>query len=593
MFLRCSTRKKDGKEHQYWSVVENRRVADGRVVQRHVLYLGEINDSQQVAWRRSVEIFDQGENVARTVALVAAERQIEQDNQAIVRIRLDEMKLRHPRQWGGCWLACDLYHQLELDEFFAQRLAPSRKGTRWDLILQTLVCYRLLDPGSEWRLHRQWFVSSAMADLLGSDFSLAESHKLYRVHELVLAHKGELLSHLQQRWKDLFGARFEVLLYDLTSTYFESDPDFDPEDKRQFGYSRDKRNDCVQVVIALVVTPEGFPIAYEVLAGNTADRTTLRGFLQKIEAQYGKADRIWVMDRGIPTEEILTEMRESKPAISYLVGTPRARLSKLEAQLLEQPWKDVRPGLEVKLLAQEKELYILALSRERLSKERAMRRRKLKKLWRRLAQLRQMRLRRDELLIKLGQAKEEAGPMVWKLVQISVAQAEGSPNQPMLSYRLDKERLRIVRRREGRYLLRSNLVGLDPQRLWELYIQLTQIEEAFRNLKGDLAIRPIYHQLEQRIEAHIFIAFIAYCLHVTLRRRLHKLAPGLTPRAVLEKFKTIQMIDVHLPTTDGRTVILPRYTQPEVDHRMLLLGLNLELPAQPKPRITATGKLVD
>ena len=204
-----------------------------------------------------------------------------------------------------------------------------------------------------------------------------------------------------------------------------------------------------------------------------------------------------------------------------------------------------------------------------------------------------MRLRRDELLIKLGQAKEEAGPMVWKLVQISVAQAEGSPNQPMLTYRLDKERLRIVRRREGRYLLRSNLVGLDPERLWELYIQLTQIEEAFRNLKGDLAIRPIYHQLEQRIEAHIFIAFIAYCLHVTLRRRLHKLAPGLTPRAVLEKFKTIQMIDVHLPTTDGRTVILPRYTQPEVDHRMLLLGLNLELPAQPKPRITATGKLVD
>ena len=593
MFLRCNTRKKDGKEHQYWSVVENRRVADGRVVQRHVLYLGEINDSQQVAWRRSVEIFDQGENVTRTVALVAAERQIEQDNQAIVRIRVDEMKLRHPRQWGGCWLACELYHQLELDGFFGQRLMPSRKGTRWDLILQTLVCYRLLDPGSEWRLHRQWFVSSAMADLLGSDFSLAESHKLYRVHELLLAHKGELFSHLQQRWKDLFGARFEVLLYDLTSTYFESDPDFDPEDKRQFGYSRDKRNDCVQVVIALVITPEGFPIAYEVLAGHTADKTTLRGFLQKIEAQYGKADRIWVMDRGVPTEEVLTEMREAEPPISYLVGTPRARLSKLEAQLLEQPWKDVRPGLEVKLLAQEKELYILALSRQRLSKERAMRRRRLKKLWRRLAQLRQMRLRRDELLIKLGQAKEEAGPMVWKLVQISVAQAQDPPSQPMLSYRLDKERLRIVRRREGRYLLRSNLVGLDPERLWELYIQLTQIEEAFRNLKGDLAIRPIYHQLEQRIEAHIFIAFIAYCLHVTLRRRLHKLAPGLTPRAVLEKFKTIQMIDVHLPTTDGRTVILPRYTQPEVDHRMLLLGLNLELPAQPKPRITATGKLVD
>ena len=592
MFLRCSTRKKDGKVHHYWSVVENRRVADGRVIQRHVLYLGEISDSQQVAWRRTIEIFDQGENVPRTVALVDAERQIEQDNRAIIRIRLEEMKLCHPRQWGGCWLACELYHQLQLDEFFRQRLAASRKKTRWDLILQTLVCYRLLDPGSEWHLHRQWFVGSAMSDLLGSDFSLAESHKLYRVHELLLEHKAELFSHLQQRWKDLFSTSFEVLLYDLTSTYFESDPDFGTEDKRQFGYSRDKRNDCVQVVIALVVTPEGFPIAYEVLAGNTSDRTTLRAFLQKIEAQYGKADRIWVMDRGVPTDEILEEMRESDPPILYLVGTPKGRLSKLEAQLLEQPWKDVRPGLEVKLLAQGKELYILTQSRQRLGKERAMRRRKLKKLWQRLAQLQQMRLNRDELLIKLGQAKQEAGGVVWKLVQITVAQTE-QPSDQLLSYRLDKERFRVVRRREGCYLLRSNLVGIEPAWLWELYIQLTQIEECFRNLKGDLTIRPIYHQLEQRIEAHIFIAFVAYCLHVTLRRRLYKLAPGLTPRAVLEKFKTIQMIDVHLPTTDGRTVILPRYTQPEADHRMLLYGLNLELPAQPKPRITSAGKLAD
>ena len=592
MFLRCSTRKKDGKEHHYWSLVENRRLTDSRVVQRHVLYLGEINDNQQVAWRRSIEIFDQGEKVARTVALVAAERQIEQDSQAIVRIRVDEMELRRPRQWGGCWLACELYHQLELDQFFSQRLAANRKGTRWDLILQTLVCYRLLDPGSEWRLHREWFLRSAMADLLASDFSLAESHKLYRVHDLLLPHKAELFSHLQQRWKDLFGARFEVLLYDLTSTYFESDPAFEPEDKRKFGYSRDKRNDCVQVIIALVVTPEGFPIAYEVLAGNTADKTTLGRFLQKIEAQYGKADRIWVMDRGVPTEEVLAQMRESDPPICYLVGTPRAHLSKLEAQLLEQPWNEMRAGVEVKLLAQEKELYLLAQSRQRLCKERAIRRRRLKKLWRRLAQLRQMHLSRDQLLIKLGQAKEEAGRVVWKLIPITVAQADSSASE-LLSYRLDKERLRVVRRREGRYLLRSNHIGIDRAQLWELYIQLTQIEEAFRNLKGDLAIRPIYHQLEERIEAHIFVAFIAYCLHVTLRRRLHKLAPGLTPRAVLEKFKTIQMIDVHLPTTDGRTVILPRYTQPEQEHRMLLHALNLELPAQPKPRITAAGKLAD
>jgi transposase len=590
MFLRCSTRKKDGKIHRYWSLVENRRLAGERIVQRHVLYLGEINDEQQVAWRRSVEIFDEGGNVARTLSLVPAERMIEQDSQAIVRIRLDGMELHRPRQWGGCWLACELYRQLGLDEFFAERLPPSRKGTRWDLVLETLVCYRLLDPGSEWRLHREWFLRSAMADLVGSDFSLAESHKLYRVHDLLLELKPALFTHLQERWKDLFGAPFEILLYDLTSTYFESDPNFGPEDKRRFGYSRDKRPDCLQVVIALVVTPEGFPIAYEVFAGNTADKTTLREFLQKIEAQYGKAERIWLMDRGIPTEEVLKEMRESKPPIYYLVGTPKGKLTKLEAQLLEQPWSNVRSGVEVKLLAQEGELYLLAQSRPRIDKERAMRRRRLKKLWKRLAQLQAMELSRDELLIKLGQAKEEAG-RAWKLVQITVA--DTASTKPMLSYRLNKKRLRIVRRREGRYLLRSNLLKHDPAQFWELYIQLTQIEEAFRNLKGDLAIRPIYHQLEERIEAHIFVAFLAYCLHVTLRRRLHKLAPGLTPRAVLEKFKAIQMIDVHLPTTDGRTVILPRYTQPEQDHRMLLHALNLQLPAQPKPRITALGKLAD
>src|SRR5215467_9923738 len=276
MFLRYSTRKKDGKEHRYWSLVENRRVAEGRVVQRHVLYLGEINDEQQVAWRRSIEVFDQGENVARTVALVAAERQIEQDSHAIVRIRVGEMELRRPRQWGGCWLACELYHQLELDQFFGQRLARSRKGTRWDLILQTLVCYRLLDPGSEWRLHRQWFEQSAMGDLLDEDYSLVEKNSLYRCLDKVLRHKEQLFGHLRLRWQDLFGARFEVLLYDLTSTYFESDPVFEETDKRRFGYSRDKRSDCVQVVIGLIITPEGFPLAYEVLPGNTSDKTTLR-----------------------------------------------------------------------------------------------------------------------------------------------------------------------------------------------------------------------------------------------------------------------------------------------------------------------------
>jgi transposase len=505
-----------------------------------------------------------------------------------VRIRASAMTLHRPRQWGACWLFCHLYQELQLDEFFAPLLPASRKGTRWDLILQALCGYRLISPGSEWRLHRQWFERSAMADLLGEDFSLVEIHKLYECHDRLLAHKAALFGHLQERWKDLFNARFEVLLYDLTSTYFESAPPENEADKRRFGYSRDKRSDCVQVVIALVVTPEGFPLAYEVMAGNTSDKTTLRGFLERIETQYGKAERIWVMDRGIPTEEVLAEMRARVPPVRYLVGTPKGRLSKLEAQLAERPWQEVRQDIEVKLLPQpEGELYVFAQSRPRISKERAMRQRQLRQLLKRLRELRAMkRLRRDELLIKLGEAKSKAG-RTYHLVEIQVPKAREEVTAETFQFKLDRAKLRVARRREGRYLLRSNLSEKDPAQLWEFYVQLTQVEEAFKTIKGDLAIRPIYHQREDRVEAHIFIAFLAYCVQVTLSRRLRDLAPGLTARAVLEKFAAVQMLDVHLPTTDGRTVILTRYTQPEDELRLLLERLKLELPSQPPPRIEA------
>jgi len=406
MFLKCHPRIKDGKEHRYWSVVENRRYGRGKFVQRQVLYLGEINDSQRESWCRTIEVFDEKRERTLPLALFPADRQLPNFAAGFgVQVRLKEMELHRPRQWGACWLACYLYEQLELDEFWAECLADSREGTCWQHILQTLVCYRLIDPGSEWRLHRQWFEQSAMGDLLDEDFSLVEKNALYRCLDKVLKHKERLFGHLRKRWQDLFGARFEVLLYDLTSTYFESDPPFEETDKRRFGYSRDKRSDCVQVVIGLIITPEGFPLGYEVLPGNTSDKTTLRQFLRKIEEQYGKADRVWLMDRGVPTEEVLTEMRTSVPPIYYLVGTPKGRLSKLEADLLERPWQSVRPGVEVKVLPQENELYLFAQSRDRLNKERAMRRRQLKALWKRLNQLQQMKLKARELLLKLGEAK--------------------------------------------------------------------------------------------------------------------------------------------------------------------------------------------
>jgi transposase len=586
MFLRFNRRFKDGKEHRYWNIVESKRCAGGKVVQRQVLYLGEINDSQRQAWCRVIEAFDEGVGRHTQLALFPADRAVPEHAQGYgVQVRLEAMELHRPRQWGACWLACHLYEQLELDRFWARRLPDSREGTCWQQILQTLVCYRLIDPGSEWRLHRLWFEQSAMADLLGADYALVEKNALYRCLDKVLEHKAELFSDLRQRWQDLFAAGFEVLLYDLTSTYFESAPPDDDKDKRRYGYSRDKRSDCVQVIIALIVTPEGFPLAYEVLPGNAADCTTLRAFLRKIEAQYGKADRIWVMDRGIPTEEVLAEMRRADPPISYLVGTPKGRLSKLEKALLVLPWQAAREGVDVKLLPQEQELYVLAQSRARIHKERAMRRRKLKWLWTRLKQISAMDIEREELLMKLGAARAKARA-AWRLIDVEVA-TEGAT----FSFALNRKKLRQVRRREGRYLLRTNLCGKEPAQLWQFYIQLVEVEAAFKTLKDDLQLRPIYHQLEQRIEAHIFVAFLAYCLHVTLRARLRPLAPGLTPRAVLDKLAAVQMLDVHFPTTDGRTLILSRYTELNADQKLLVKQLNLDMPPQPPPRITAPGKL--
>jgi hypothetical protein len=580
MFLRSNSRKKNGKTHVYWNIVENKRLDDGRVVQRQVLYLGEINSSQMDAWRRAIEVVDESTGEARTLALFPEDRGVAATDADMVQVRLSEMRLCRPRQWGACWLAGQLWRALELDRFWTERLPRSRKGTRWDLVLQVLTSYRLIAPGSEWKLHRDWFGKSAMADLLGADFSLAESHKLYACHDRLLAYKEELFSHLVARWRDLFNASFDVLLYDLTSTYFEIDAAAMPEgDKRRHGYSRDKRPDCPQVVIALVVTPDGLPLAYEVMAGNTSDNKTLRSFLAKIERQYGKARRIWVMDRGIPTEEVLAEMRQSDPPVQYLVGTPKGRLTRLEKHLIDKPWQEAREGVQVKLLAEDDELYVFAKSDDRLAKERAMRKRQMKWLWKRLRQLAAMEVSREEMLMKLGVARSKA-PTAWRLIDIAM-----DKDTAKFAYSLNRKKLRMLRRREGRYLLRTNIAEKDPALLWQYYIQLVAIEEAFKTLKGDLAIRPIFHQEERRIEAHIFVSFLAYCLYITLQRRLSALAPGLTARSALEKFAAVQMIDVHLPTTDGRELRLTRYTQPEPELQLLLKQMKLALPPQPPPKI--------
>jgi transposase len=592
LFLKCHPRFKDGKDHRYWSICENRRTEEGQRFQRQVVYLGEINDSQKANWIKQITVFDTATETYATMALFPEDRLVPSEIASAVQIRLSQFEVCRPRQWGACWLALWLWKLLKLDEFWSERLEPSREGTQWRLILKALSAYRLIDPGSEWRLHRQWFDASALSDLLGPDFQLGCKENLYRTLDKLLEHKQALFTHLRSQWEDLFAAKFEVLLYDLTSTYFESDPPFPEGDKRRFGYSRDKRSDCVQVVIALVLTPEGFPIAYEVFAGNTSDKTTLEGMLQKIEKQYGKLQRIWIMDRGIPTEETLERMRQSDPPVQYLVGTPKGQLTRLEKKLADQPWVQAREKVQVKLHTQDNELFVLVESQDRLQKERAIRKSRLRRYWNRLVEIREMKeLSRDDLLKKLGAAQAQAG-RTQGLVQVQVPQEGQAVSVETFSFKLRRSKLRQWRRKEGRYILRSNLPTQKTAELWQMYLLLVEIEAAFKNLKGDLLIRPIFHRKESRVEAHIFVAFLSYCLHVTLRRKLHALAPGLTPRAVLEKFVGIQMVDVHFPTTDGRKLIFRRYTKPEPDQAILLQQLKLELPPQAPPQITTQGKVI-
>ena len=582
MFLRSTNRYKDGKSHRYYSVVENRRVRDGRVVQKTVLYLGEINDSQKAGWIKAIEVVEGKEN--RQMSLFPEDRSVPKGVENSIQLVMNELELRRPRQWGACWLASELWDLLDLSEFWQERLGLSRKGTRWRNVLQTLVSYRLIDPGSEWRLHRHWYDHSAMGDLLGEDFRIASKDTLYRCHDKLLEHKEELFQHLRKKWENLFDMRFEVLLYDLTSTYFESDPPF--KGKRQFGYSRDKRNDCVQVVIALVVPPEGFPLAYDVFPGNTQDKQTLRGMLEHIGQCYGRADRIWIMDRGIPTEEVLQEMRESEFPVRYLVGTPRGHLTRYEAALSGKPWDTVRENVRVKFLSKDKEMYILAESQDRRKKEKAIRLRKLRRFLSRLKELREQKtIDRDKLLKKIGAAEKDAGRFA-RLLDVTIPALSEPINEATFYWKINRSKYRQVYSRDGRYLLRTNQTATEAAELWKQYMVLTEVEEAFRNLKGDLAVRPIYHQLEHRIEAHIFVAFLSYCLHVTLRQMARAYSPGLTPRSILEQMKEIQMIDVHIPTTDGGKLKMSRYTKPDKAQQLLLSRLKLKLPPQPPPEIS-------
>jgi len=580
MFLRCHKRKKNGKLHQYYSVVENRRIANGRVSQKTVLYLGEITNDQEKAWRKTLQVFDVDQNKPVYKYLFATEEESICEDIDAIPVRLSHLKLSHPRAFGDCWLGCQIWDELKLDSFWKKRIDGYKTTIAFSKVLKLLVINRLIKPGSEFYVHQHWFDQTAMDVLLDCDFTVAQKNRLYECLDKILPYKDELCQYLKERWETLFDISYDVLLYDLTSTYFEGLCEQNP--KARFGHSKDRRSDCRQVLIALVVTADGFPLNYEVLAGNTSEKTTLADLLTKIESRYGKSRRVWLMDRGIPKEETLSLMRNT--GVNYLVGTPRKLLDSFEQSLLWTQWQRARGDVYVKSIKDQGETYVLAKSKARLQKERAIRHRKLRTYLRGLDKLRKNYRDRDRFLKRLGVLLHEAGSCA-KCVDIQLP-PEGKKVSPKnFKYRFNRQAYRQMIHRDGKYFLRTNQTGKDPVELWEQYMLQTRVEQSFKELKSDLSIRPIHHHLESRVDAHIFIAFMSYCLQITLRQKLKHSAPGLTSQSALEIFSKIQLLDVYIPTQDNRTLHLQRYTEPEQDHKILLEKLNLTLPAQARPKI--------
>ena len=496
-------------------------------------------------------------------------------------VKLSSLSVRRPRGFGDCWLGCRLWEELGLDRFWKEALEGHRGPVAWEKVIELLAVNRLCEPGSELSVHARWFSRTAMDFLLDEDAEVAGKDRLYRALDKAVEHRQALFMHLQERWENLFMADCQVLLYDLTSTYFEGEAEGVEQAAR--GYSRDHRPDCLQVVVALVVTPEGFPLSYEVFDGDTADVTTLEEMVGHIEEKYGMKGRVWVFDRGIVSEENLERMRER--GAKYLVGTPRRMLAAFERELLDGPWEEIsdRPGVRVQIHRHGKECFVLARSLERARKESAILRRQLVKLHRALRSLarsaRAGRLKDSGKIHRRLGRLEERYPQGWQML----AQVEVRSNR--LVWAWDKSRLRGAKLKQGAYLLRTNLDPMEPEALWRQYVQLTEVEGAFRALKSELGIRPIWHRIQRRVEAHILVAFLGYCLWVCLKTKLKSVAASITPKRALESLRGILMVEVWFDLREGGQLCMPRITQPENEQLLLLHHLGWSLPEQPPPKI--------
>ena len=579
MFLRRNDRQKDGKGHTYWSLVETVRTPDGPR-QRTLCYLGELNGSAQARWLKTIEVFnEQGES--HQLKLFPSDVEPPEDDAAVARVRLDKARLERSRRFGDCFLGLELWKRLELDRFWELLLdrTDDPAAVPWSRIAALLAVNRLCAPGSELAIEERWYPATALDDLLGIEEGKINDTRLYRCLDRLLPHKTQLERHLTGRYGELFRAEFDVLLYDLTSSYVEGAAEKDPMMRR--GYSRDHRPDCKQVIIALIVNGEGFPLSYETFDGNRADVTTVEAVLRMVERKYGRARRVWVFDRGVVSEENLEALR--RRGGQYLVGTPRSKLKQFARQLLEGGWEQVRPDVEVKLVPtpQGEETYILCRSTARQAKEQAIHSRFSTRMEKALTALQKRvgegQLKdRNKIERRLGKIQARH-PQVADLYEVGVTEKDGAL---ALQWQALEGRQTWQRAREGAYLLRTNLPPDKPESLWKNYIQLTEAEAAFRALKSELSIRPIFHQLERRAKAHILVAFLGYALWVTLKHLLIRNRSAFSPAKALALLGTLISADIVLPTTDGREIRLRRVTTPSAEQKQLLDQLGITLPSR-------------
>jgi transposase len=572
MFVRQYYQTCNGQRRAYWALVESYRTERGPR-QRTVAWLGNVDEQGRLGVQQAAE--GRGSDDRRQATLFDEEPPLQP---RWVRVDADAVRVENCRQFGGPWLALEMIRQLRLDEFLQRVMERGEERVLWSLSALILIIARLCEPSSELYVAEQWYPKTALPELLGVPAARVDDNRLYRALDHLLPHKEELEVHLKNRLGELFDLEYDLLLYDVTSTYFEGKAEANPLAQR--GYSRDQRSDCKQVCIALVVSRCGMPVGYELFAGNTTDVTTVETIVTTMEARYGRSQRIWVMDRGMISEANIDFLKAG--GRRYIVGTPKPMLKQFEAELLESDWHEIQAGVEVKLCPAPdggEETFILCRSRDRTEKDLAIVRRFEQRIEDRLTAMaaRCERQRRDPQKVErevghlLGQNTRAA-----RLFEVTVTTSDDGRAQ--LTWQRHADRRDWATLSAGCYLLRSNVTDWSDEELWRAYIQLTEAEAAFRIHKSDLSLRPIWHQKEDRVRAHILVCFLAYVLWKTLAALCRRAGLGDEPRRVLNELSELRLVDVVLPTDQGTEIRRRCVTQPSEHQAILLQQLRLALP---------------